>query len=527
MNRKLFYSFCSSLIVLAASLEAASKGREPLSTKFYKPAAPMHPVEEMDQAPFAEEGGEEQDLKVLSESIPLSMEETHPFLKALTLAYGTNPELRAKAKEQYSRAEAISRAFANWLPSAALTANRTYSRTTQQGKVQAPTILTPQIDNSKSSLLGTTGGVEIRQNIFESGKTVASTNAAENAVLSGEMSLLNDAQGILINAVKAYLDLWLSQATLDLRRASEKAFKGQLDQARARAEAGDFGATQVAEAEVKYTDSRAETLNAEAQLKTAKETYKKVIGEDPSELPLPTEASFFKGLPESAGAFKMQAVESNPSVRAAKYAELSAQSEESAALAELGPKIDLIGSAERSLSKASRGVRQNNVSGQIQLRIPLYQQGREWSDIRRTKQVAAQRKYEIVNARRTAAEAAVSRWQALVAARERIKQFNDQMKAAELRLEGTKQEAFVGERTFQDVLDAEAQLVQTRVNLVRAQRDFLVAGYEVLQVLGLLNPMTLKLPVDSYNVGKYADSIRYKLAGWGDNPDVGKGEIEQ
>lgn len=522
------------MLVLTGFLEAASKGRDPLSAKFYKPLveAPSQPKKEDAQTTgdrLLTDDQEEQNPKVLSEAIPKSMDNNHPFLRALALAYRTNPELRAKAQEQYAKAEAISRAFANWLPSATLTANRTYSRTTQQGKYREadPSHGIPRIDNNKRSLLGTTGGVEIRQNIFESGKTVASMNAAENTVLSGEMSLLKDAQKVLIDAVKAYLDLWKSQALLDLRIASEKAFKGQLEQAQARAEVGDFGATQVAEAEVKYTGSRAERLNAEAQLKHAKEIYKKVIGEDPSDLPLPTEAGFFKSFPETIALFKEQAIESNPSVRAAKYAELAAQSDESAALASLGPKIDLIGTAERSLGKSTRGYRQNNVTGQIQISIPLYKKGEEWSDIRKTKRIAAQKKYEIIHARRSAAGSAVEKWEGLVAAREKIQQYHDQMKASELRLEGTKQEAFVGERTFQDVLNAETQLVEARVNLVSAQRDFLLSGYEVFEVLGFLNPLTLKLPVEEYRVDKYADSIRYKLVGWGDDPDAAKGEIDR
>ena len=60
--------------------------------------------------------------------------------------------------------------------------------------------------------------------------------------------------------------------------------------------------------------------------------------------------------------------------------------------------------------------------------------------------------------------------------------FSAAVKAAEIALEGVREEeANVGSRTVLDVLDAEQELLDARVGLVRAMRDELVATYQLRQ----------------------------------------------
>ena len=73
------------------------------------------------------------------------------------------------------------------------------------------------------------------------------------------------------------------------------------------------------------------------------------------------------------------------------------------------------------------------------------------------------------------------------------------MRAAEIALEGVRQENAVGARTILDILDAEQELLDSQVNLVRSQRDEIVAGFEVLSAIGRLSARDLNLPVDIYD----------------------------
>ena len=83
-----------------------------------------------------------------------------------------------------------------------------------------------------------------------------------------------------------------------------------------------------------------------------------------------------------------------------------------------------------------------------------------------------------------------------------------QVRAAEIALEGVRQEATVGSRTTLDVLDAEQELLNARVGLVQSQRDELVAAFQVLSATGQLGARQLNLPVQMYDVEENYRSVR-------------------
>jgi outer membrane protein TolC len=73
------------------------------------------------------------------------------------------------------------------------------------------------------------------------------------------------------------------------------------------------------------------------------------------------------------------------------------------------------------------------------------------------------------------------------------------VRSSEIALEGVRQENAVGARTILDVLDAEQELLDAQVNLTRARRDEIVAGYQVLSAMGSLTARNLELDVELYD----------------------------
>ena len=82
-------------------------------------------------------------------------------------------------------------------------------------------------------------------------------------------------------------------------------------------------------------------------------------------------------------------------------------------------------------------------------------------------------------------------WGQLQAAKAQIEATQAQVAAAEIALNGVREEARVGQRTTLDVLNAQQDLVNARVSLVTAQRDRVVASYTVLAAVGSLSPQIL------------------------------------
>ena len=78
----------------------------------------------------------------------------------------------------------------------------------------------------------------------------------------------------------------------------------------------------------------------------------------------------------------------------------------------------------------------------------------------------------------------VQSWGQLEAAKAQIQATQAQVAAAEIALNGVREEARVGQRTTLDVLNAQQELVNARVSLVTAQRDRVVASYTLLAAVG-------------------------------------------
>ena len=93
------------------------------------------------------------------------------------------------------------------------------------------------------------------------------------------------------------------------------------------------------------------------------------------------------------------------------------------------------------------------------------------------------------------------------------------MRANEIAVEGSRQEALVGQRTTLDVLDQESDLFQSQVDLVRARRDQIVASYRLKAAVGQLTSGGIELPVQPYDGEAYYDDTRNRWVGLGQPPD--------
>ncbi|MDH3663966.1 MAG: TolC family protein, partial [Alphaproteobacteria bacterium] len=152
------------------------------------------------------------------------------------------------------------------------------------------------------------------------------------------------------------------------------------------------------------------------------------------------------------------------------------------------------------------------------LAVPLYQGGGEYAQIRQSKQTVQQRQADLDTTYRTVREEVTSSWQALVTTRSTIESITEQVRAAAIALDGSRQEALVGQRTTLDVLDQENDLFQAEVDLVSAQRDEIVASYRLKAAVGQLRADGIDLPVEPYDVEANYKDVRSRWFGLGNDP---------
>jgi outer membrane protein TolC len=179
------------------------------------------------------------------------------------------------------------------------------------------------------------------------------------------------------------------------------------------------------------------------------------------------------------------------------------------------PRVDLVGSMSK---QDGAGVQGNSKFDQdsvkLNFTVPLYQSGAEYSRVREAKATKRQRAQDTTNTRQAVEEDVTQSWEGLETAIATISAREDQIKAAEVALDGVKQEQEYGARTVLDVLDAEQELFQAKTNLVRAERNRVVAAYQLLLSQGDLTPKKLELDIANYDPQENYDAIKWQPIGF-------------
>ena len=153
-------------------------------------------------------------------------------------------------------------------------------------------------------------------------------------------------------------------------------------------------------------------------------------------------------------------------------------------------------------------LRQTAAAAVATLTVPIYQGGAEYSTIRQSKETLGQQRLNLDVNRDQARATVVQSWGQLDAAKAQIEATTAQVNAAEIALNGVREEARVGQRTTLDVLNAQQELVNARVALVTAQHDRVVASYTLLAATGGLSMPHLGLNVDIYDPMVHYQQVR-------------------
>ena len=405
--------------------------------------------------------------------------------EALASAYATNPTLQAARVGLRAVNERVPQALSNWRPNVTVTGSAGKQTFEQQSS----------FFSAKQNTTPTEIELTVTQPLYRGGRTAAGTEAAENDVLGQRSIVTSVEQSVLLNAAIAYADVWRDLAVLELNVNNERVIQRQLEATQDRFTVGEVTRTDVAQAETRLATATADRIAAEGNLSTSKAVFQEVIGLAPGVLVAPGPVA---NLPVSADEVVALAIARNPDVLAASFAEKAAQNRVREVTGELLPLLQLSATARRTEESSQRDSSLEQGQVLVELTLPLYQQGAVSSRVREAKQISSQRRVEIEAQRRRVEQEAVSGWEALLTVRAQIRSFESGVRSAGIALEGVRQENLVGARTILDILDAEQELLDAKVNLVRSQRDEIVSSFQVLSVVGRLTARDLDLSVDLY-----------------------------
>ena len=355
-------------------------------------------------------------------------------------------------------------------------------------------------------------GISVTQTLFDGLRTTNNIKSAESNVFGSRETLRNVEQSVLQSGAQSYMDVLRDTAILDLRNSNIKVLEEQLRQTQDRFKVGEVTRTDVAQAEASVAGSRADYFAAQSQLQNSIASFRQVIGEQPTRLE--PARPLDRGIPPSLeNAIAVSQIE-HPSIQAALHSVDVASLQVKIAEGALYPTLSLNGSAQQRYDVSNVGNSHAFVGSIVgSLSVPIYEGGASYASIRQAKEQLGTAEFQVDVSRDNVRAAVISSWGLLVSSKAAVQADQAQVNAAEIALNGTREEARVGQRTTLDVLNAQQTLLNARVQLVGAQRDRVVATYAILASCGRLSASALNLRLQPYNPTVHFDQVKDKWFG--------------
>ena len=400
-------------------------------------------------------------------------------------------------------ADALVSAYQN---SGLLEQNRALLRAADEGVAGAVSRLRPvlnyAIGGAYSSVTNnTSGNLELSASmmLYDFGATQLSIDAAKENVLALREALVSVEQNVLLEAVQAYLDVRRDISIVALRQNNMRLITQELQASQDRFDVGEVTRTDVANAQARLASAQSSLAVAQGNLAVSREAYNVAVGRYPGTL---AEPPFPRQLAKSVGEARSVARQRHPLLLQAKRD--VTLSEINIAIAQAAMKPSLVATARGSVDYNKN----DNSSVGLSLAGPIYQGGFLQSQRRRA---AALRDSSLANLHLVSLsidQNVANAWALLKVAEAAQKASIEQISAARVAFEGTREEARFGARTTLDVLDAEQELLDAESTKIEADTQRYNAVYSLLSTMGLLTVDELRLGITTYDPAAYYNAVR-------------------
>lgn len=436
---------------------------------------------------------------------------------ALAAAYRYNPRIDAERARLRATDESVPQARSGYLPRVDGYADVNIQDYRQRLRDENSGGFSSQLGTiSRGTRSGDTiyprgYGVTLQQNLFDGFRTQNSVAEAEATVRAGRETLRDTERQVLIEAATAYMDVVRDMAIVGLQENNVAVLTRELSATKSRFDVGEVTETDLAQAKARRAGAVSTLDLAIANVKASWARFQRIVGSAPSNLVVPSVPR--RIMPKSLDEAVSIGVNENPLVIAALYREQSARHTVDVVRGELLPTLNLEASYENRFNTSSVTAESEVAALTGRLNVPIYQGGEVSARVRAAKHTHVSRLQEVEDARTQVREAVVTAWSQFQAVGAQIKSDRVQVEANRTALSGVREEERVGQRTLLDVLNAEQELVNAKVQLETTRRNLIVAAYTLLSAMGRLSVENIGVVSEAYDPEAHYVEVRRKW--WG------------
>ena len=406
---------------------------------------------------------------------------------ALRQTYQNNLELKAERKNLEVQKEVLNISKSDFFPSLTLTGTKSFEDTnklTNQGGTDA------SITNTNPM----TSSIKLEQTLLDGSERGTKYEKSKLGLNLSEAQLIKKEQDVFMKAIEAYTGLILAYEKLSINEENVNLLQRQFEIDNARLSRAQITATDLAQSQSSLSGSQAGYIGAQNYIITSKLAYENIIGPINSNEKLKKIYNSEVPLPSSLVEAKKISEQKSPNLIIAEIEYGQSELDVKIARSDLSPTAKL--SLERSYNddlSATYDEREKDVL-QATVSWPFQFGGKNKSNINKNLQVKGMKKLLLENAFRNNTQGVTAAWSTLESSKSLLRAVQSQVKAAEIANEGItfEYESGLNRSTF-DVLQSRSNLINAKINLAEAERNYLLAQYRLLKSAGLLNSEYLKL----------------------------------
>ena len=289
-------------------------------------------------------------------------------------------------------------------------------------------------------------------------------------------------QTVLLETIKAYLNVLRDQRFVELTVGNVSVLRRQFEEIKDRFSLGEVTRTDVAQAEAALASAMANLTAKQGALAISGELFLTQVGISPENLE-PVSITF--RLPKTIEDATKRALRQHPKLLSVKVQEMIGQLGIDIAKGAKKPTINLRSTLTNGYNQSLGNF--NSASIRIEGSIPLFNSGRIDNTV---KQAESNLVAYIANsqlAKRSILERISIAWSNLAVAEATINARKQQIEASKIAYDGVVVEAKLGTRTTLNVINAEQDLLNARTQLASAERDHQFAMFSLLAASGDLN----------------------------------------
>ena len=375
---------------------------------------------------------------------------------------------------------------ANYLPSLTITGSKSKEETNKLTNQSGGDVAITDVDPFSAS-------VKLEQTLLDFGRG-AEYKKKQIGIDLAESKFLKKEQDIIYKAIETFTGLIFAREKLKINKRNLNLLERQVETDSLRLERGQITISDLAQSESSLAGARAQYIQAQNDVITNKLNYENIIGNIDDINNLKKSLNAIVTIPQSLESAIDLSKTNNPDIKIAKYELDQTEKDIKIAQSDLSPSATL--SLERSYSDDLSSTYNEREKDVLKATVtwPFYSGGSNRAKVNKNQSLKNRKKLLLDDAIKSNQSNVASAWSNLQSSESLLISVKSQVKAAEIANEGIAAEYERGSgRTTLDVIQSNTLLLNAQISLSNSERNYILAQYNLLKSVGLLNSSYLKL----------------------------------